>query len=377
MKSSTKILLSSVAAILMSACGAESSAEKLSHQEAALKCNVYTSSTCFGIDWSSASPSQVEQVNPRTKDMSGRTALHWAAARSNNVKVIQMLLKSGANVNAQDGMGYTPLHTAVEGSKSDKKILQTLLKAGAKINATGMGDDTPLHMAAAKNEPWVLKLLLQAGANPNAGDFDNMTPLHTAAFGNSDIEVLKVLIAAGSDVNASGKTAKRAQQAAYTPLHAAAKGSRTPEVIFTLVNAGANVEARNRDGYTPLHVAADANRTPEVINAFVKAGAKVNVLNKDGYSPLHLAAYTNYPEMLEALIHAGAKVNAISDDGLTPLHFAAMGNGDPAVLTTLITSGADTEIKDGSGASAFDYAQQNEELKGTDGDGYRMLENAQ
>lgn len=369
-----KYILGSMAAMMITACGAESSSDIIRVPTAAeLSCNMYIATNCLGVNWSTVKEDQIKTINTKLVDNNGRTALHWAAAKSSDPMVIKALLDANADVHAVDKMGYTALHAAVEGSKSYELVIRELLTAGASVNSNASDQDSPLHAASRINELWVIKLLLEEGANPKAGDFDNMTPLHTAAFDNTDVEVLQALIDAGADVNAAGKTTGRAQQAGYTPLHAAAKGSRTPEVIAILLAAGAKIESPNRDGFTPLHVAADANRTPAVIDAFIKAGAKVNASNKDGNTPLHLAAFTNYPKMLEALIKAGAKVNAKTEDGLTPLHYAATNNGDPAVLTTLIRAGADVKLKDQSNSTAFDYAQKNIELKGTDGDGYRLL----
>lgn len=346
--------------------------------QAAERCNIYTADSCLGINWKTVTADQIKSVNIDITDANGRNALHWAAARSSNPNVINALLAEGADLHTEDKLGYTPLHTAVEGKNSYLSIINSLLNAGAKINADSTGiAGTPLHLAVIHSSPEIIEALLNAGANPNAGDFDSMTPLHTAAFANKNPAVLTALLAAGADVNARGKTSSRAQQAAYTPLHAAAKGTKNPEVVITLLKAGAELEAKNRDNYTPLHIAADANRTPAVITAFIEAGAQVNARNKEGYTPLHLAAYTNYPEMLETLVNAGADVNARASDGLTPLHLAAIGNGDPAVIAELIISGAETYLEDDAGNTAYQYAQDNEELKSTDGDGYRMLEISQ
>lgn len=368
-----KYVLGSMAAMMITACGAESSANKIHVPTAAEKiCNTYIANSCLGVNWSTVKKENIKTVNTKLVDNNGRTALHWAAAKSSDPSVIKALLDANSNVHAVDKMGHTPLHAAVEGRKSYQPVLQALLDAGASLKSPS-DQDTPLHTAARINEVWVVKFLIEKGADPKAGDIDNMTPLHTAAFDNTDVNVLKALIDAGADVNAAGKVSGRAQQAGYTPFHAAAKGTRTPEVIAVLKAAGANIEQPNAAGYTPLHVAADANRTPEVIDAFIKAGAKINVANPDGNTPLHLAAVTSYPKMVETIIKHGAKVNAVTKDGLTPLHYAAKENGDPAVLTALIHRGANVKLKDKSNSNAFDYAQKNVELKGTDGDGYRLL----
>lgn len=362
--------LSYAATLLALLLGNSASAQEQQDLE---RCNIFTSDVCFGIDWTKATSSDLESIDPNIYDSNGRTLLHWAAARSNSAQLIQDLIDAGFPVDVKDGADATPLHVAVEGRNARKSVVKILLDAGADIHAKSM-EDSILHTAARKGEPWLIKTLLSAGANPNALDFDNFTPLYSAVFTNPNPEIAQLLISAGSDVNHRAKSEERGQQAAYRPLHAAAKGTRNPEIIRTLVQAGAVVDELNRDGYTPLHVAADSNRTPEVIQAFAEAGADINARNKDGHTPLHLAAFSSYPEMLGIFIAAGADVNAKNNDGLTPLHFAAIRNGDPAVLTELIEAGAEPYLKDNDGKTAFEYAKKNEELRSTDGDGYRMLE---
>jgi len=65
---------------------------------------------------------------------------------------------------------------------------------------------------------------------------------------------------------------------------------------------------------------------------------------------------------------------ARTDEGMTPLMDAAMNNHNPEVITTLLKAGADAKAKDSAGKTAFDYAQNNEKLKGTDA--YRKLQEA-
>ena len=85
------------------------------------------------------------------------------------------------------------------------------------------------------------------------------------------------------------------------------------------------------------------------------------------------AAFSNpNPAMTTTLLKVGAEVNAgAGARGLTPLVEAAANNQNPEVVTALLNAGADAKAKDGAGKTAFDYAQSNEKLKGTDA--YRKL----
>lgn len=90
-----------------------------------------------------------------------------------------------------------------------KSVAQILKQNPAMRDArTGLGS-TPLHLAATNPNIAPLKVLLAAGANVNAEDADGATPLHMAAYTNR-IENAKALLEAGADVHAqssSGRTA--------------------------------------------------------------------------------------------------------------------------------------------------------------------------
>ena len=116
----------------------------------------------------------------------GTTELH-AAARSSGVAEVEGLLKAGADVNAKNTDGSTPLHAAAEFNPSPS-VLEVLLKAGADVNAKNTDGSTPLHMAAEFNpSPSVLEILLKASADPRALDTEGKTPHAVAKPENRDI----------------------------------------------------------------------------------------------------------------------------------------------------------------------------------------------
>ena len=133
-----------------------------------------------------------------------------------------------------------------EGSPSE---VQAAIKAGANVNARDEAGWTPLQRAAFKNpNPKVITILLKAGADVNARDEDGLTPLHLAAVANSNTEVITALLEAGADVNS------RAEYGS-TPLHWAAGKNPNPEVITTLLKAGADPKAKNDSGKLPIELA--------------------------------------------------------------------------------------------------------------------------
>ncbi|XP_013403535.1 ankyrin repeat domain-containing protein 7-like [Lingula anatina] len=80
----------------------------------------------------------------------------------------QVLLDSGAELNAQDSYGRTPLHRAA--CTRDENTVRLLLERGADPNITNKDGRTPLHAAAKKGCRDIVKLLLGRGADPNIKD---------------------------------------------------------------------------------------------------------------------------------------------------------------------------------------------------------------
>ncbi|MFZ8806797.1 MAG: ankyrin repeat and protein kinase domain-containing protein [Pyrobaculum sp.] len=131
--------------------------------------------------------------------------LHIATYKG-NVWRVEELLEKGADPNAQDYDGRTPLHTAA--SKGDVLIVELLLKHSADLNTQTKFGYTPLHLAAMEGHVDVVRLLLEHGANTNTQDIFGWTPLHWAAK-EGHVDVVRLLLEHGADPtikNEDGKT---------------------------------------------------------------------------------------------------------------------------------------------------------------------------
>ena len=267
----------------------------------------------------------------------------FIAAYENDIKAVQWLIANGAEVNAKDNDGDTPLHWAAFQNSSEAAAV--LLANGAEVNAKENDGETPLHWAASQNSSEAAAALLANGAEVNAKENDDWTPLHFAARSNSP-EAAAVLVSNGAEINAKNNYGT-------TPLHDAAR-SNSPEVVAVLVSNGADINAKDKRGMTPLFWAAAENRA-EAAAVLIDNDAEVNAEDNIGLTPLHSAALMNLPKTAAMLIDNGANINAKGNYGSTPLNVAAIRNSLEAAAV-LIDNGANVNVKDISGFTPLDWA---------------------
>lgn len=129
----------------------------------------------------------------------GCASLHWAS-RFNRMQAAKFLIAQGADVNARDNLGITPVHYAALCGHYD--MVEMLLLNKADVNAFDDQGLTPLHMAAQYGHARIVELLLSYGANISAKtNHSGLSPLHWAAFWGHT-EAIRTLIEHGADINA-------------------------------------------------------------------------------------------------------------------------------------------------------------------------------
>ena len=137
-------------------------------------------------------------ANPKRKNALGETALQYAP----NVKIAALLVAAGANINAVDDYGGTPLSMAA--SNGHPELIKWLHARGAKDGSCEPDGTTSLHGACLEADLKTVAVLLECGADPNARTKDGLTPLLyvEGMKRKAGVEIIKLLLKAGADPNA-------------------------------------------------------------------------------------------------------------------------------------------------------------------------------
>lgn len=284
-------------------------------------------------------------------------------------RAVQALVAGGADVNAFDETGMTPLMIAA--SEGRTAIAKRLVEAGADVTLAGGDGTTALMRAASANRVEIIRLLTARGADVNARNNGGMTALMVAAFGGY-ADATKLLLAGKADPNAKDNQGRTAMMAGATSGDAA--------TVDALLAAGADPQVVDAGHGSPMTYAA-AEGHAAVMEALaqhglkpnagdfalaaagchvdavrVALGAGVNVNGAEGeVVPLLSAAGNGCLDVAQLLIERGANVNAKDHDGWTPLIKAAQA-GRADIVRLLMEHGADMSVADDTGRTAWMFA---------------------
>jgi len=300
------------------------------------------------------------------------------AAAFNWPEKLELLVNNHADVNAPGFDGRTALAAAA--NRGDAKMVEFLLKHKADPNARNKDGMTPIIMARSVE---VIKLLLASGADINATDSQNTIfwQFLNNHFEQDETGRLQLLLANGVDVTVGAdglvnfvlssddlkdvdllvpyyiNYPKPAGRLRLEGALGAARDCNRSKMVFAIVSAAIRIESH------PLHKAAATGDDATVRSLLVAHPDSINEKGVIGWTALHIAALTDQPIVAETLLRNHADPDALDDVGNTPLSWAVFFGHGKMVEVLLrnkankeITGRADRNFYDGGRNTPLDFA---------------------
>ena len=280
----------------------------------------------------------------------GYTDIHTATKRG-QVNRVASLLESGIDPNLKTKtFEKTPLHFFLQSGWNDssKKVATLLIDAGADINARDHLGGTPLFETILQSRVLVdaddvnnaVSFLLDRGAEINAKDTFGRTPLHLALLGRGDISLLSLLLDRGADINDRDFSGR-------TPLNIAIKRNNSTKLFVFLIDRGARLhtyassykissllEDQCKKYKIHIDLMKTSNNTPEsMLKIQNKALKKMSSLiekkpriitEREKIACLHILGQTIYnpQRMVSFLLNLGVDINAKNKTtGMNIIHY--------------------------------------------------------
>ena len=260
------------------------------------------------------------------------------ACHDNQGGRIKLLLKYGAdpNILAKTNHGRTPLMLAVSQRISpntmDIEAIRALIKAGAEINAQDESGMTPLmyatYMPHGELSSDIIRLLIESGADAKITTKDGRNVLFYLKY-VVEPEIVKLLLEKGTDP-------KQRDAEGTTPLMVQCN----PDITKILIDAGTDVSARTKDGKTALIILPEFCHDPASYQHLVEAGADINAKDNDGRNALYYAVHYRLFDVSKYLIKAGIDVNAKDNEGKTVIETLEPSPDTPDLVRMLLEAGA-------------------------------------
>lgn len=281
----------------------------------------------------------------------GDSPLHLACLTGLASEGIDLLLKSGAQINKQkeDNLGNTPFILAC--GMGNLQVAMHLAQRGADIPFKNKKGLNALYYAVTGDHAPIAAFLLEKGVK----EIDASLAVACSA-GNGSLVDLLLQYGADPRTVALEKCAPEIQaKLSNSPLHAACKEGKIEEVR-ALIRKALTVDIPNQEGNTPLHLACMKGNA-EMIQLVAEKSRNIDSLNKAGCTPLHIVCTTGLMEGIQLLVQRGANVNLPKGDeqGQSPLMLTCYA-ADLNVLKFLIGKGADINFKNKKGDTLLHLA---------------------
>ena len=214
-----------------------------------------------------------------------------------------------------------------------------LLDNGADVTFCNNLQRTALHEAAAvANNVDVLRLLIERGADVNAKDRDGALPIERTR----GVVNFRCLLEAGADPERALVVAAAVSGASKTNV----------DIVDELINRGVDVDARDSMDCTALMRSTIANATASILRLLAYNASVDAYTNGGKWTALGFSIEFGFDECCTQLLAAGADVNAACADGKAPL-FVALCFAPYECVLLLLAAGADISAVDENGRLAI------------------------
>ncbi len=212
-----------------------------------------------------------------------------------------------------------------------RPILRLLIDLG--FQPSFQETNLALMFSASFGDPDLTQIFLNLGGDVNYSLLEYTLLIATIdrSFNPYDLQVSKILIESGADLEIQGKYSNTALTTAIF--------NKKKKIINLLLEKGASEEQSN-SAYL-LQESKSTNCNLKKINKLLEKGANIDFQNTEGYSPIHLASGFGSNSLVQLLISANANLNIRSENGFIPI-MTAIQRKNLDIIKMLLVSGADT-----------------------------------
>ena len=283
----------------------------------------------------------------------GKTAL-IEAATNGHLKVVNLLLRKGAFIDAKDKFGRTALYMAAASGKEE--CVETLIEENADIRIQDKTGKTALHAAALKGHVGILgQLIDRLRENPGGikeggtmisqlwadlEDNDGFTPLQWAAYSGHEGCVEILTLANPEEI----VTYFKETNTTFSPAHCAVFKNQIQCLVLLIEHLGKSVvDLHDANKRTPLHIAAMSNSV-ECCKILIENGCDVNSRDDKMRTPLMLACQFQNLKCIELLLSTGCDLDLVDKIGNMALHYGCEKDGHAANVILDSASFVDTNV---------------------------------